>query len=136
MTVYFTDTCPLSNTAVPSQSKLYLQRKKLRLFITLKIILYITNELLEMSNWTPLHTTILFGLASCDSLIQISNMPLKLTEIAKIFPVYRHIYKKCYIRLLRSVVRMCLAAIRSSFLRCAVSAGQLESSCSIPFTIC
>lgn len=37
---------------------------------------------------------------------------------------------------LSSVVRMCLAAMSSSFLRCAVSAGQLESSCSMPFTIC
>lgn len=40
------------------------------------------------------------------------------------------------IRFLSSVVRICFAAIRSSFLRCAVSAGQFESNCNIPFTIC
>lgn len=138
MTVYSTDTCPLRNTAVPSQSQLYLQREKkvLRLFTTLKNFSYITNELLQMTNWATLHTTILFGLAACDSPIQISNMLLELRAIAEIFPVYRYTCKECYIRLLRSVVRMCLAAIRSSFLRCAVSAGQLESSCNIPFTIC
>lgn len=40
------------------------------------------------------------------------------------------------VRFLSSVVRMCLAAISSSFRRCAVSAGQFESSCNIPLTIC
>lgn len=41
-----------------------------------------------------------------------------------------------YVRLLRSVVRMCLAAMSSSLRRWAVSEGQFVSSCSIPFTIC
>lgn len=41
-----------------------------------------------------------------------------------------------HVRFLSSVVRMCLAAMSSSFRRCAVSAGQFESSCSIPLTIC
>lgn len=50
--------------------------------------------------------------------------------------MHRYTIKKQYIRLLKSVVKMCLAAIRSSFRRCAVSAGQLESNCNIPFTIC
>lgn len=41
-----------------------------------------------------------------------------------------------YIRLRRSVVRMCLAAMSSSLRRWAVSGGQLDSSCNMPFTIC
>lgn len=42
-------------------------------------------------------------------------MPLKYTEIVEIFPVSGFIFRKYYIRLLRSVVKMGLAVIRSSF---------------------